>query len=212
MRKTLVVLIAVAAIAACKKEKKEASAGAAASSTPQTPAEGQPGPQSNRPPPMRRQVVPITVDEVKAMIPTLEGGKVMKPVGKAERGERVETTMCFEKGELLAIAEQLKAKLTAAGWPTVNVRQHPQITDRVGVNAHKPPYVFYGAVQRGPYPDCTKDKGQSMVTLSVHKIESVPGSATPGPRVPGAPGLSPQLPRPMHPVLPHGPAGASSPH
>jgi hypothetical protein len=203
MRSLLVCLILCGG---CKKKEETKPAEPAATPAPETPAP-RPAPGEGRPA-MRRQVVDVSVEEVKAMMPTLDGGRTLKPIQKAERGQRVEMTMCFDSDDMNALAEKVKGKLAEVGWPTVNLRQHPQITDRVGVNANKPPFVFYGSVQRGPYPDCTKDRGQTLVTLSIHKIETVPGGVTPvGPRVPGAPGMRPTVPRaPMTP-----PAGQPPP-
>ena len=212
MSKTFAIVLALALAGACKKKEDTKASSSAAQSAP---SGTQPGQIPARTAPMRRQIVPITVEEVQGMMPTLDGGRVLKAVGKAPRGERVEATICFDKAtELTPIADQLKAKLTASGWPTVNIRQHPQITERVGVNANRPPYIFYGSIQRGPYPECSKDKGQTLVTLSVHKIETVQGTFMPnGPRIPGAPGVRGQLPmRPNAvPVAPPAPGGAAPP-
>ena len=196
MRNPIVALSLALVLAAGSKKKEEPKPAESPAPAPTAQSgEGEAAAKpAGRPPAMRRQVVPITVEEVQGMFPALEGGRVVKPLGKAERGERVETTLCFDKGEMLQLADTIKGKLTTGGWPTVNIRQHPQITDRVGVNANKPPFVFYGSVQRGPYPDCTKDKNQTLVTLSVHKIETVPGAGPIGPRVPGAPGMRPTIP------------------
>jgi len=222
---TLLCVLALAPGLGCKKksESKNQAPKQAAATTPTVPA--------NRPPPVRRTLGVISVDEVKALLPTPDGSRVLKPVAKAQVGERVESAFCYNNGQLTDLAEKVKAKLTAAGWTMVTTREHPQLKDRVGVSAQKQPYILTGTLQRGQWPDCVGDKGQTYVSLGIHKIETqampanmppgappsmmgatggAPGKMPPGmnpmmgrpPFAPGAPGMQPGAMRPPTPIQP----------
>ena len=192
-------LVGIAALAlACGGKKNEAkpAGDAAAAAT----ASAKPTPP--RLPGVRRAVAPIAFEDVKDMLPPLDGARVLKATGKAQVGERVEAAYCYDKGELPAIADQIRAKLTAAGWPEIRVRVNPQVPDRIGFTGHKPPYILTGTVQRGMLPDCLKTKGQAYVSVGVHKIEMREG---------GPPGPMPGLRAPVQPLPAPTPGGPVNP-
>lgn len=209
---TLAAVLGVVGLGGCGKKKDDPKPAEAAPT--ELAANAKP-PQAIRPPGVRRSVAAITLDEVKAMLPALDGARVVKATTKAQVGERIEAAYCYEKGELAGIADQIKAKLTAAGWPEIRVRQNPQVSDRIGFTGHKPPYILTGTVQRAMLPDCLSSKGFSYVAIGVHKIDVRDGTmmGTPGEPLPGAAGLG--RPQPMGPMgarkLPAPPAPAPAP-
>jgi len=201
MWKTMAVCLALTvALAGCGSKKKDApkteeKPAPTASATPAGPAP-RPG-APNRPPPVRRQVAPITLDEVKDMVPAIDGARVIKAAQHAQMGERIEAAYCFESTDLAAVAEKVKGTLSGAGWPNLMTRQIPQVQDRIGISGNKAPYVLTGTVQKGTYPDCEKDKNQIYVTFGVHKIITQPGAAPGGPMAPGAPRPNVRVPQPV---------------
>lgn len=204
MSKSMVLVAALAVAAGCGGKKNDAAKAADAAATAAPSAK----PMPPRMPGVRRAVAPIAYEDVKDLLPTLDGARVLKATGKAQVGERVEAAYCYDKGELKTIADQIRAKLTAAGWPEIRVRENPQVPDRIGFTGHKPPYILTGTVQRGMLPDCLKTKGQAYVSVGVHKIEmreGGPPGPIPGmraPMVPGAPAAPGAAPVPVTPVSP----------
>lgn len=193
MKKVLsLVLIISACTFGCSKKKSGDKAGQPAAANPAVGANPMAG--QNRPPQIRRSLGVISVDEVKDMIPAPDGARVLKAMQKAQVGERVEAAFCFNGGELAALGDKVKNKLTGAGWGNVTTREHPQLKDRIGVSAQKQPYILTGTIQRGQWPDCVGEKGQTYVSLGIHKIENHPMPAMgPGGAMPGAmaPGMAP---------------------
>lgn len=216
--RNLMTLLAVAALvlAGCGKKKEEKAADKPAASEAGEKAE-QPG---LRPSPeqikarqaTRPALLPITVDEVKEMVPALEG-RVTKPLAKAQVGEIVQAAWCYDSGEVAEISEKVKEKLAALGWLNVTVRMAPNAPvgkERAGLTGVKKPYLVFGSVQRGPWPDCSGDKGQTYVQLNVRKQEDRPaGAGAPmAPVGPGGVGRPLPMPRPVVPANPNAPAPA----
>ncbi|MFH0899480.1 MAG: hypothetical protein V2A73_02500 [Pseudomonadota bacterium] len=156
---------------------------------------------ANRQPPPRRVLAPIAVDEVGGLLVGPEGSRNVKPVQKAPMGERIEAAFCMDAGEVPALAEQLKQKLTAAGWQAVFTRANPTNPERFGVSAQKQPYMLTGVIQRGNWPDCVADKGQTYIALGVHKLD-LSGVITGG-----QPGVAGPMIPPGHPAIQYQPPG-----
>ena len=182
---------------ACSKKKSEPAASEAPVENAE-PAKPAIDPGNLRKPQVRRVLTPITVDEAKPLIPTIAGARVIKEPQKAQHGERVEASWCFD-AELTATGENMRVDLEKSGWLGAMVRQNPKMADRMNVSAKKEPFVLTGSVQRGAFADCTADKGQTLVTINVHKQAPRPAGMPAGPN----PGIMRPLPgdRPSPPGL-----------
>lgn len=207
------IVVAASALAfapACGGKKNEEKPAANPAQTGQPPAPGapnatepaqRPGMPANARPQTYQTVGPITVDEAKDMMPTPDGARVLKAAAKAEAGERVLAEFCFDQGELPAVAEAVKAKYTTVGWLNVTPRPHRNSDVRLNITGQKAPFMLFGQIERGKYPECDGDAGQTYVRVGVHKMETRTGPppGVGGPRGPA--GMRPVGPRPMAPPV-----------
>jgi hypothetical protein len=215
---SLAVVAALGVTAGCKKEeKKEASS--------QKPAEGAAGSRADGGLDRKRKAMgrfqgqglsarlglePITVDEVKPLLPGLKGGTpIGEPVSTA-RGLRVTAMECLT-GELADIKTNLEARLKEIGFTTVRSSERKTM-NIVTVSAEKTPYRLSASVRSGPYPDCPADQKKSKLLMSFFKRPPKPPGA---PGAPGAPTPAGQTPAPGQPApqgtTPPSPEGASKP-
>ena len=187
-------LAAVAALGlatGCKKEEKKEA-------TSQKPAEGAAGSRADGGFERKRAAMgrfqgqglsarlglePITVDEVKPLLPSLKGGTpIGEPVSTA-RGLRVTAMECLT-GDLADIKTSLEARLKELGFTTVRSSERKTM-NIVTVSAEKTPYRLSASVRSGPYPDCPADQKKSKLLMSFFKRPPKPPGAAPG--APGAP-------------------------
>jgi hypothetical protein len=197
-------LFAVAALAAagCKKKSSEPPEPSA--------SEAPPDPAKRNPPNVRKVVTPITTDEVGPLLPTPDGARVIKEPTKAQYGERIEATFCFDQGEIPALSETVKTTLTGAGWGGIVIRENPTVKDRSSLTAARPPFMMTGNLQKtATVPECSQEKGQTLLSLNVHKQIPRPDGLPLG-RQPGLmrplPGVRP-MPPGLQPVGPRAPNG-----
>ncbi len=205
-----VILFAAASLlapAACSKKK-------AADPEPSA-AEAPPPANKRNPPNVRKVVTPITTDEVTPLLPTPQGARVVKEPSKAQYGERVEASFCFDEGEVAALGETLKTTLTDSGWGAIVMRENPTVKDRTNLTAQRPPFMMTGSLQRtAAVAECSQDKGQTLLTLNVHKQIPRPTSGLPVGRQPGLmrPMAGPRpIPPSLQPVAPRVPAEGTPP-
>jgi hypothetical protein len=195
MRALLLVSVCMAVAAAGCGKKSAERAGDAGAGKPSS-AQRQPGRSplkldaNARQPNLRRTLAPIGVDEVKALLPAPAGARAVKPLAKAQVGERVEQSFCIEKGELAEVGAALTTLYTEAGWTAVAVRPNPSMADRQSMTGQKTPYRLFGSLQRGHWQECDGDKGQTLVTIGVHKLQAVEHGKGGAAVVPGAVGPS----------------------
>lgn len=159
------------AFASCKKDAAKSSGsdkgqGEVQAQTPTADPSG-----LKRPSMTRAGMAPITVDEVKPLLPTPAGARVLTEVAKAPQGERVQATYCFDKGTTTDVANTIKTDLEAAGWERVFVRTLPNRPDDSVIAGLKRPYRLTARVQKGSSPDCKGDAGQIHVSATVHKFD-----------------------------------------
>ena len=188
------VAAALAPACTCSREPKDRAARPAGAEP------GKPGAGPSRTgsplPNVRRAIGTITVDEVKPMLPALDGARVLKEPGKADVGQIVNAVWCYDRGEASEALALVEGALKGAGWPAVNWKPHANQQDKFGLQASKPPYVITGSVQRGAFPGCAGDQGQTYVTLGVYKLETRAGAAPGRPGAPIGPGGVVGAPRP----------------
>src|SRR5688572_8171525 len=89
------VMVSTLALVGCGKDKdSKPQATASEASEPATP---QADKDSLRRTANRPTLEPITVEEVQGLLPTPEGATVLTAPTKPERGERVQTALCFDQ-------------------------------------------------------------------------------------------------------------------
>jgi hypothetical protein len=126
------------------------------------------------------RLTPIEADEVRALLPTPEGTRVLAAVAHAAIGQRVEGSFCADAGTIADLGAQLTRQYTAAGWQDVAVHVNPNLADRATVTATRPPYVLFGQLARAAREDCRGADGKTLVVLGVHHVEAVtPHGAAP---------------------------------
>ncbi|HKE17322.1 MAG TPA: hypothetical protein VKB80_20750 [Kofleriaceae bacterium] len=185
---TLAVAASLGVAAGCKKEEKKEA-------TSQKPAEGAArGSSSDGGLDRKRQAMgrfqgqglsarlglePITVEEVKPLLPGLKGGTpIGQPVSTA-RGLRVTAMECLT-GEMSEIKTNLEARLKELGFTTVRSSERKTM-NIVTVSAEKVPYRLSASVRSGPYPDCPADQKKSKLLMSFFKRPpKPPGTPTGG--------------------------------
>jgi hypothetical protein len=194
MRKLLLVLL----LAACTAKKPAPGAGATKGSSNGTAAaSGAAAPKlvphpltGPRQPGVISRLAPIAADEVRALLPSPTGARVLTKVDHAAIGQRVEGTWCFDSGTLADLGAALGRDYAAAGWQGFTVHPNPSFPDRATVTAQKPPYVLFGALSRSSRDDCRGVDGKTYVSLGVHHIEAIaPGSKTDAAGAQGTTGL-----------------------
>ena len=99
-----------------------------------------------------------------------EGARTLEEPHKSPIAERVEATYCVTK-DLTVTGDDLKARLSTAGWQGVSTRPHPSIKERLGVVGKKAPYMLTGSLQHSQDPRCSGAKGEVLVSMGVHKLE-----------------------------------------
>lgn len=208
---------------ACSKKKSEPAPAASETPTAEEGGADKPAaadPNAIKKPQVRRVLQPVTVDEVKPMLPAVKA-RTVKEAQKAQVGERVEVSWCFD-GELAGTGDAMKTALETAGWTGVIVRQNQKLPDRMNLHGRKEPFIVTGAVQKGAFADCAGDKNQVLVTLNIHKQAPRPAGAPGGLGIDVRPGVrpmggqnplgNPSLQRPVTPpVPPPAPAPAAPP-
>jgi hypothetical protein len=128
----------------------------------------------------------LTVEEVKPLLPKLEGGTSLGEPTSTARGLRVTAMECVT-GEMADIKTKLEARLKEIGFTTV--RSSERKTMKIlTVSAEKSPYRMSASVRSGPYPDCPADQKKSKLLMSFFKRPPrPPGGATPGTKPAPAP-------------------------
>lgn len=117
--------------------------------------------------PVGPALAPITVDEVKVVVPVPAEARVLRPHGKDAGRERIEVTFCFERGEVPALAARIADKLRAHGW-TVSAPMPPR-ADRADVAAERGDLRLAGMLRRGPWVECPGQRGQVYGLIGVHR-------------------------------------------
>jgi hypothetical protein len=135
---------------------------------------------SRKPPRVRRQLAPITVDEAAPMLPVPDGARVIHAAQKAAVGERVEVSFCMD-GAIADVAEAVRKRYSDAGWGGLAVSAATAGENRATIAGSKPPLNLFGTVSRGKWQECDTDKNQTLVTIGAHKLVDASGPApTPG--------------------------------
>lgn len=168
------VLAAAAMVAGACREKPTAADAGARASPPLIDAGARSGAVAGpRQPGVMRRLAPISLEEAQPLLPSPAGARVLRPVAKAQVGERVEGTWCFDQGELATLGSAVQQQLGTAGWQEVALRPNPNLPDRVTIVGARPPYALFGSLQRGASAECDGGKGQSVLSLGVHHVETV---------------------------------------
>jgi hypothetical protein len=176
--------LALAVAAACgkKAEKAEPAKDETETSASET-REGNPSPKQRIA--QKRPPNPVTVEEATPLFAVPEGARQIKAPAQAGNGTRVEAQWCLDDGELEALGQSVSKSLTDGGWTGVNMRANPRVADRMNVSARKEPFVLTGFLQKGSIVDCDGGKGQTLLTMNVHKQSPRPAGLMPvGPRQP----------------------------
>ncbi len=136
---------------------------------------------------------PITVEEVKPMLPALKGGTSLgEPISTA-RGLRITAMECLT-GDQATIKSALEARLTELGFKSIRMSERQRM-NIITVSAEKTPYRMSATVRTGPYPDCPADQKKSKLLMSFFKRPPRPEGATaPAGSSPGGATSSPGQP------------------
>jgi hypothetical protein len=122
--------------------------------------------------PLRLEILPITVEEGRATIPRLEHGKVLKGLRRTFGGSRVEMTICMDTRDPVVAANGIRARLVSSGWLKTSLRSQPR-SHRWMVKGIRPAYMLYASIEPGTQPICTSAKGQTLVEMSIYKLQIV---------------------------------------
>jgi hypothetical protein len=126
------------------------------------------------------RLAPIAADEVRALLPSPTGARVLTKVDHAAIGQRVEGAWCFDSGTLADLGAAVGRDYAAAGWKAFTVHPNPNFPDRETVTAQKPPYVLFGQLSRSGRDDCRGTDGKTYVSLGVHHVEAIAPGGTAG--------------------------------
>jgi hypothetical protein len=211
-------VIAILSIAAglgglsgCKKKEKDkeaaksgeggAGAGIAKAGDPDQPAAGRYQAQGLS----RIGMQPVTVEEVKPLIPELAGATPLAEPTSVAGGRRVTVMKCLPAEDMEKVKAEVQDQLTKLGFSSI--RTSPQgKRDLVTISAEKPPMRVAATLRSGPYPDCPADQKKIKLLMSYFKRLQRPprqGGAAPDGTAPagtppaaGAAGTAPAPPTP----------------
>jgi hypothetical protein len=156
---------------------------------------------------------PLTVDEIKPLLPTLEGSTPLREPNTTARGLRVTAAQCVT-GNMTEIRPKLEEQLKKLGFTTVRISERKRM-NIMTVSAQKSPYRLSATVRSGPYPDCPEKEKKSKMLISYFKrpprnapdgsasgaapaqgSQAAPGQGTTAPVPPPEGGLTPAAPEP----------------
>jgi hypothetical protein len=169
------------------ESKKVASGANGAASAPKLVPHPLTGP---RQPGVISRLAPIAADEVRALLPSPTGARVLAKVDHAAIGQRVEGAWCYDSGSLADLGAALAREYEAAGWTGFVVHPDPNLPDRATVTAAKPPYLLFGQLAKSGRDDCRGVDGKTYVSLGVHHVEAVAPGGGPGAAAAGAQGTT----------------------
>jgi hypothetical protein len=179
----------VGGLSGCKKKEKEKAAeksgeggaGALKQGDPNQPAAGRYHGQGLN----RIGLEPVTVDEVKPLIPELTGATPLAEPTSVAGGRRVTVMKCLPAEDIEKVKAEVQDKLTKLGFGSM--RSSPTgKRDLVTISAEKPPMRVAATLRKGPYPDCPADQNKVKLLMSFFKRMPRP------PRMQGgAPGTAP---------------------
>ncbi len=150
----------------------------------------------------RKDFIPITTEEVKALIPPLTGASFLKEPTAVAGGRRISVHQCISGNELDKVkveVEQFLAnqgfKITPSGRPRKNWHLLRADKENMRVSA---------TMRMAEYPDCKESEKKTKVVLTYFKLmpkrppkpQPVPGQppGAPGAGQPGQPGQPPAEP------------------
>jgi hypothetical protein len=152
----------------------------------------------------RRGLEPISVDDVKPIIPALTGAQPLGNPVQTAGGRRVTIMQCMDGTDIEKIKADLEDQLKKLGY--TDLRTSPAgKRDLVTMAAHKDPFRLSATVRTGPFTDCPADQKKVKVLFSFFKRNPRPPGTPPG----AAPGAAPTGAAPAAPAQP-APAPAST--
>ena len=147
-------------------------------------------------------LAPVTMDEVKPLIPVIEGATPVGQPGSGPGGRQVKAALCVSGKDANTTAGAMVAWLEKNGFTGVRQRVNPHNADFVTVGADKQPYRIAASVQRGPFPDCPAAGNKTKVMMMFFKRGAAASAPAAGSATPAAPGSA------TPPSSPGTPAGA----
>lgn len=158
---------------ACKKKetKKELGAAEGAGDSDDAPeVEAKPGIARKRA--VASNFKPITVEEVKPLIPPLPGASMIGEPKLIAGGRRVNVLQCVNSLDPTAVKAELEKSLGGVGFADLvqETRHQPQ-KDRIihTMRAQKDGVVISAVMRYGEYPDCKKSENKTKVFLTFFK-------------------------------------------
>lgn len=146
---------------------------------------------------------PVTVDEVKPLVPAIEGATPVGQPGAGPGGRQVKAALCVSGKDATTTAGAMVSWLEKNGFTGVRQRVNPHNSDFVTVGADKQPYRIAASVQRGPFPDCPAAGNKTKVMMMFFKRGTAASAPAAGGATPAAPGSA------TPPSSPGTPAGAN---
>jgi hypothetical protein len=178
-RATLFLLLLAGATGGCtcgKSEEKKKEQPAATTDDRQAGKELDPEAARKRAEAMRKmKMAPITVDEVKALIPTLPNTTPVGLPGVMTEGRQVKAVLCMVSPSADTAMTQMVGALGTLGFTNVQTRPHPHNQEMVTLHAEKQLYQLGATAQKSTTPDCPADRGKIKFVLSYFKrVTAVP--------------------------------------
>jgi hypothetical protein len=194
--------LAAGGLTGCKKKEKAADQAAEAD----TSAEAQPAGSGSKKEALKRLrgqgglaarlgLEPVTIAEVKPLIPALTGATPLGEPTETVGGRRVTAIHCLSGTDAASIKGEMESKLAEMGFS--DIRANPRgKRDVMTVSAQKGNIRLAATLRVGPYPDCPAEEKKIKVLMSYFKRAPKPGSSAnqspaPSRATPAAPGSKP---------------------
>ena len=163
--------------------------------------------------PRRRDFIPITVEEVKPLVPPLTGASFLKEPTAVAGGRRISVHQCVSGNELDKVKAEYEQFLSSQGFK-VTPSGRPRKNWHV-IRADKENFRISATLRMAEYPDCKQSEKKTKVFIAYFK--RMPPRVRPAqpPIQPGAgqaPGQPPGQPgQPGQPAEPGQPGAATPP-
>jgi len=121
-----------------------------------------------------RRTAPITLDEAKAAMPTLDGARALGAPAVAPSGAQARTSYCLDADDILAAGASVAAQLTAAGWQRVTSRPPVEGAEppQYGIAGERGALRITATVMAVSRTGCDATVNQYFTVLAIQKIAS----------------------------------------
>lgn len=114
---------------------------------------------------------PVSVDEVRPLLPTFDKSRPIRELAKAEGREQVALNLCFASGSFGDLERSVLDKLTAAGWLNAKFQESDEHDGKTrALTARKPPYNLTGELARASVAGCDAANGETVLGLLVYRL------------------------------------------